>query len=96
MSETGNRGLDAREHRRTQRLIRFAGTIVFFKFCSVEMVSVKFASKPHRETYADELRKPTHQSVWFADLRIRVSNFRNCYANEADHITKSDLKSKTK
>ena len=45
---------------------------------------------------ADELRKPTHQSVWFADLRIRVSNFRNCYANEADHMTKSDLKSKTK
>ena len=45
---------------------------------------------------ADELRKPTHQSVWFADLRIRVSDFRNCYANEADHMTKSDLKSKTK
>ena len=45
---------------------------------------------------ADELRKPTHQSVWFADLRIRVSNFRNCYTNEADHMTKSDLKSKTK
>ena len=45
---------------------------------------------------ANELRKPTHQSVWFADLRIRVSNFRNCYGNEADHVTKSDLKSKTK
>ena len=45
---------------------------------------------------ADELRKPTHQSVWFADLRIRVSNFRYCYANEADHGTKSYLKSKTK
>ena len=45
---------------------------------------------------ADELRKPTHQSVWFADLRIRVSNFRNRYADEADHMTKSDLKSKTK
>ena len=45
---------------------------------------------------ADELRKPTHQSVWFADLRICVSHFRNCYANEADHMTKSDLKSKTK
>ena len=44
----------------------------------------------------DELRKPTHQSVWFADLRIRVSNFRNCYTNEADHMTKSDLKTKTK
>ena len=43
---------------------------------------------------ADELRKPTHQSVWFADLRIRVSNFRNCYVNEVDHMTKSDLKSK--
>ena len=45
---------------------------------------------------ADELRKPTHQSVWFADLRSRVSNFRNCYTNEADHMTKSELKSKTK
>ena len=45
---------------------------------------------------ADELRKPTHQSGWFADLRFRVSNFRNFYANEADHMTKSDLKSKTK
>ena len=45
---------------------------------------------------ADELRKPTHQSVWFADLRIRVSNFTNCYADEADHMIKSDLKSKTK
>ena len=45
---------------------------------------------------ADELRKPMHQSAWFADLRICVSNFRNCYANEADHMTKSDLKSKTK
>ena len=40
---------------------------------------------------ADELRKPTHQSVWFADLRIRDSNFRNYYTNEADHMTKSDL-----
>ena len=45
---------------------------------------------------ADELRKPTHQSVWFADLRIHVFNLRNCYADEADHMTKSDLKSKTK
>ena len=45
---------------------------------------------------ADVLRKPPHQSVWFADLRICVSNFRNCYADEADHMTKSDLKSKTK
>ena len=45
---------------------------------------------------ADELRKPTHQSVWFADLRICVSNFRNCYANEAAWMKKSDLKSKTK
>ena len=45
---------------------------------------------------ADELRKPTHQSVWFADLGIRVFNLRNCYADEADHMTKSGLKSKTK
>ena len=41
---------------------------------------------------ADELWKPTHQSFWFADLRIRVSTLRNCYANAADHVTKSDLK----
>ena len=45
---------------------------------------------------ADKLRKPTHQSVWFAGLGIGVSNFRNCYTNEADHMTKSDLKNKTK
>ena len=45
---------------------------------------------------ADELQKPTPQNVWFVDLRIRISNFRNCYANEVDHMTKSDLKSKTK
>ena len=45
---------------------------------------------------ADELQKPTHQSVWFADFRIRLSDFRNCYTNEADHMTKCDLKSKTK
>ena len=56
---------------------------------------MQFASKPSRETQMS-CENPMHQSVWFADLRIRVSNFRNCYANEADHMTKSDLKSKTK
>ena len=45
---------------------------------------------------ADELQKPTHQSFWFVDLNIRVSTFRNCYANAADHVTKSDLKNKSK
>ena len=45
---------------------------------------------------ADMLQKPMHQSVWFADLRIHISDFKNCYANKADHMTKSDLKSKTK
>ena len=59
------------------------------------MLSVQFRVETTQRS-ADELRKPTHQSVWFADLRIRVSNFGNCYANEADHMTKSDLKSKTK
>ena len=34
-----------------------------------------------------------HLVCW---LKNSVSNFRNCYANEADHVTKSDLKSKTK
>ena len=46
------------------------------------------------KTNADELWKPMHQSFWFADLRIWVSSFRNCYANAADHMTKSDLKNK--
>ena len=45
---------------------------------------------------ADELRKPTHQSLWFADLSIRVSTFRNGYAYAADHVTNSDLWSKSK
>ena len=45
---------------------------------------------------ADELRKPTHKSFKFADLRIRVSTFRNCYANAADHLTKYDIISKSK
>ena len=49
---------------------------------------MQFALKPPREMLP--------QNVWFVDLRIRISNFRNCYANEVDHMTKSDLKSKTK
>ena len=44
----------------------------------------------------DDLWKPTHQSFWFADLRTRVSTLKNWYANTADHVTKSDLKGKSK
>ena len=36
------------------------------------------------------------KALWFADLSIRVSTFRICYANAADHVTKSDLKSQSK
>ena len=34
--------------------------------------------------------------MWFTDLRIPVSTFRNVYVNEADHVTKSDLNSELK
>ena len=90
----GNRGLDARKHWRTPRLIRFAVTICFLILQRGDVMRAICVETTQRN--ADELRKPTHQSVWFADLRIRVYNFRNCYANEVDHMTKSDLKSKTK
>ena len=98
MSETGNRGLNAREHWRTPRLIRFVVTI-FFNMCHWilqrgDVIHAIYVETTKRN--ADELQKPTHQSFWFADLRIRVSTFRNCYANAADHLTKSDLKSKSK
>ena len=87
MTETGNRALDEREHWRTPRLIRFAVTF-FFSYFAIYVETTK--------RNADELQKPTHQNFWFADLRICDSDFRNCYANAADHVTKSDLKSKSK
>ena len=59
------------------------------------MLSMQFVSKPPREMLMS-CENQRIGSVWFADLRIHVSNFRNCYSNEADHLTKSDLKSKTK
>ena len=40
-----------------------------------------------------KLQKPNILSLWFTDLRIPVSTFRNIYVNEADHVTKSDLNS---
>ena len=46
-----------------------------------------------------KLQKPNILSLWFTDLRIPVSTFRNVYVNEADHVTtesKSDLNSKLK
>ena len=68
--------------------------ILFLIFSRADVIRAICVETTKRN--ADELWKPTHQSVWFADLRIRVSNFRNRYANEADHVTKSDLKSETK
>ena len=65
----------------------------FFNFAAW---CVQFASKLPRETQMSCENQRILGSVWFADLRICVSNFRNCYANDADHMTKSDLKSKTK
>ena len=94
MSQTGNRGLDAREHWRTPRLIRFTVTIFCLILQRGDVIRAICVETTQRN--ADELRKPTPQSVWFVALRIHVSNFRNCYANETDHMTKSDLKSKTK
>ena len=59
------------------------------------MLCVQFASKPPRETQMS-CENQHIKAFGLLDLRIRVSNFRNCYTNEADHMTKSDLKSKTK
>ena len=79
---------------RTLCLTRFAVTIFFKILQRGDVIRAICVETTKRN--ADELQKPTHQSVWFADLRIRVSNFRNWYANEADHVTKFYLKSKTK
>ena len=43
-----------------------------------------------------QLQKPIILSLWFTDLRISVSTFRNVYVNEADHMTKSGLNSELK
>ena len=43
-----------------------------------------------------KVQKPNISSLWFTDLRIPISTFRNVYVNEADHVTKSDLNSKLK
>ena len=43
-----------------------------------------------------KLQKPNILSLWFTDLRISVSTFRNVYVNEADHMTKSGLNSELK
>ena len=82
-----------------ERLILFAVTItdIFVKVCywilrRGDVIRSVYAETS--KTSADELRKPAHQSFWFAGLRIRVSTFN--YANAADHMTKSDLKRKSK
>ena len=68
MSETGNHGLNARKHWRTPRLIRFAVTIFLIcviEFCSVEMLSAQFASKP--------VFPKSRQHVCFVRHRIQMS-----------------------
>ena len=68
---------------------------LFFNFAAWRICNACNLRRNHPEKRR-WVAKPTHQSIWFADLRIRVYNFRNCYANEVDHMTKSDLKSKIK
>ena len=77
-----------------QHLIRFAVTIFFNILQRGDVIRAIYIKTTKRN--AEVLRKPMHQCFWFADLRILVSTFRNCYANAADHMTKSDLKSKSK
>ena len=53
-----------------------------------------YVETPTRKIH--KLKKPNILSLWFTDLRIPVSTFRNVYVNEADHVTKSDLNSELK
>ena len=43
-----------------------------------------------------KLQNPNILGMWFTELRIPVSTFRNVYVNEAYHVTKSDLNSELK
>ena len=63
-------------------------------FYSMEMFSVQIYVETTKKNV--ELWKPTHQTFGFADLRFRVFTCRNCYANAADDMKKSDLKRKSK
>ena len=57
--------------------------------------AVHFTSKPPQEKHIS-CKKPNISSLWFTDLRIPVSTFRNVNVNEADHVNKSDLNSERK
>ena len=66
----------------------------FLKFCSVEMFSVQFASKPPREmlmSCENQRLKAFGLLTW--EFAFPISE--NCYANKADHIWRN-LTSKVK
>ena len=66
----------------------------FFFFCSLEMLCVQFASKPPRETrWVVKTNTSKRLVCWLESSRFQ---FQKLLYNEADHMTKSDLKSKTK
>ena len=98
ISENGNRGLDAWEQWSTPSKIRCDRYYHLLNICYRilhygDVIRSLYVEITKRN--AEELRKATHQSFCFADVRIRVSTFRNYYANAADHVTKSDLKRKS-
>ena len=98
ISENGNRGLDAREQWSTPPKIRCDSYYYFLNVCyrilqHGDVIRSIYVETTKRNT--GELQKPMHQSFCFADVRIRVSTIRNCCANAADHMTKSDLKRKS-
>ena len=68
------------------------------KICIVEFDHMgMFLSSFYVETITRKIHK-LHNilSLWFADMRITVSTFRNAYVNEADHVTGYDLNSELK
>ena len=59
------------------------------------MLCVQFVSKPPRETQMS-CENQHIKAFGLLTWELAFFNLRNCYADEADHMTKSDLKSKTK
>ena len=67
---------------------------ILLNFITWICLTVHFKATPPQEKYVS-WKKLNILSLWFTVLRIPVSTFRNVYVNAADHVTKSDLNSKT-